>query len=618
MRRQDAAFLSLGTALILGLSCPAWYKAQTALANFGDLYLYHYPMRHLVFSSLQAGRLPFWNPYIFSGLPLAANSQSALFYPPALLGAFFPLTLAFSWEALFHLLWSALGMALLARRSGLGAAAGWLLAALYSLSPFVLYRVAEGIPTLLGSLSWAPWCWLAWLSGWRGFLAAAWALQFLSGHPQFLVVNALGMGVWALARGGRERSRAILGLLAEGLGAAALACLQGLMTWEFLRLSVRQDLPHAFTTAYSADLSVLGTWLYPDAWGNPWDRTFAGPPSIFFETTGVYIGVIGLGLAGVGFWKGRFWPALALVGLGFFLALGGNNPFYGALLDYTPLGWLRTPSRYLFLPLWGLILAAGAGLRWLGRRGRARWKVLLLVLAVADLAFWARRSLKAEGSGLYLAVNEALAERIGGSPWRVLTDPDMASPNKAMLYRAMNVNGYEAFYLGGYPEYAARSEGRAAADPSRTYLRRHDSPEMSRLGVKYYIAPSGRIQENRGALPLAYFVDAAGSPLPAAVEVSIERPERWRIRGRVPAGARRLVASQPLYPGWRARLDGAPVPLETWDGLLQSVALPSLGSRVGAFDLSLDFRPRFWLVGVLVSVLAWGCWLLRAFKIYRL
>ena len=73
---------------------------------------------------------------------------------------------------------------------------------MFSLSPFLIYRVTEGIPTLLASLSWTPWCWLALQSGRPGFLAGVWAMQFLSGHPQFMVLNALGMALWAATRPG--------------------------------------------------------------------------------------------------------------------------------------------------------------------------------------------------------------------------------------------------------------------------------------------------------------------------------------------------------------------------------------------------------------------------------
>ena len=72
------------------------FSPAKALAGFGDLFAYHYPLRQLATGALQSGHLPFWNPYIFCGVPLSANSQAALFYPLSVLGRILPLTLALS------------------------------------------------------------------------------------------------------------------------------------------------------------------------------------------------------------------------------------------------------------------------------------------------------------------------------------------------------------------------------------------------------------------------------------------------------------------------------------------------------------------------------------------
>ena len=149
MRRDDFVLTGLWTALVAALCAAALLVPGAALLNFGDLYAFHYPLRHLVGSSLAAGRLPFWNPYILGGVPLLADTQTALFYPVSLLGYFFPLLKALSWDCAFHLWWAGLGGMLLARRSGVAVAWALLLGASYALSPFLVYRSAEGIPTLL-------------------------------------------------------------------------------------------------------------------------------------------------------------------------------------------------------------------------------------------------------------------------------------------------------------------------------------------------------------------------------------------------------------------------------------------------------------------------------------
>ncbi len=608
MARKDSFMLAAFSGLILVLLAPAWFKPWTALANFGDLYAYHYPLRHLVVSALQSGRLPFWNPYIFSGLPLAANPQSVLFYPVSLLGAVVPLNLALTWDFTFHLIWAGLGMALLARRQGMRTLGAWLLAGFYALSPFLIYRVTEGIPTLLASLSWAPWCWLCWLCGGPAWLAAAWALQFFAGHPQFMVVNALGMTVWALLH--KQRVVLLWRLLFAGLGTLALTAVSWLPLAQFLGRSVRRGWPLMYTTAYSVDLRSLANWFYPNAWGNPLDASYAGPPSVFFETSGVFIGLLGLALAVWGLWRGGLTRALALIGLGLFLAAGGNNPVYLALLK-GPLGWLRTPARYLFLCLWGLIAAAARGWKALEKEFKpaAIIKILIVLIAVLELASWDKRFLHAEDARPYVSANAAMARAIGGQPFRVMTDPDLASPDKTMLYRAMNVNGYEAFYLGGYPEYAAKSEGHAAADASRMYLRDYESPQMRRLGVRFFLSAAGELRQGSAPLPLIYFSDEAGRASTGEAGLELKSPERWVARGVIPAGASRIVASQPLYPGWRARLDGQSEPLELWDGWLQSLRIPSGLAPGDPFSLELDFIPTRWFLWALISSLSWVGWL---------
>lgn len=47
----------------------------------GDLHLYFYPYWVEVARELRTGHLPVWNPYLFAGAPLLANSQVGVFYP---------------------------------------------------------------------------------------------------------------------------------------------------------------------------------------------------------------------------------------------------------------------------------------------------------------------------------------------------------------------------------------------------------------------------------------------------------------------------------------------------------------------------------------------------------
>ena len=132
-------------------------------------------------------------------------------------------------------------------------------------------------------------------------------------------------------------------------------------------------------------------------------------------------------------------------------------------------------------------------------------------------------------------------------------------------------------------------------------------PDMKRAGVAYYLDVSGRLIENPGALPLAYAVDASGRF--SGLAVSLPRPERWQVRGRLPAAARKIVVSLPRYPGWRAWLNGVSVALEPHDYFV-SLTLPDEPRAAHApVSLDVEFEPSHW---ALLTGLSAASWLLLA------
>lgn len=47
-----------------------------------DFRFWHLPHAVFIARALREHELPLWNPYIYCGMPFAANVQAALFYPP--------------------------------------------------------------------------------------------------------------------------------------------------------------------------------------------------------------------------------------------------------------------------------------------------------------------------------------------------------------------------------------------------------------------------------------------------------------------------------------------------------------------------------------------------------
>src|SRR5207302_175324 len=121
------------------------------------------------------------------------------------------------------------------------------------------------------------------------------------------------------------------------------------------------DWSGAMSAAYALPPAALWTWLNPGALGTPaagWQDVL----SVFYETCGGWAGPVALALAAYGLVRGkRRLPAAVLAVAGVFLAMGPRGPLSRAVLGFAVLSYLRTPSRWLFLVLWAVLLLAGAG-----------------------------------------------------------------------------------------------------------------------------------------------------------------------------------------------------------------------------------------------------------------
>jgi hypothetical protein len=114
----------------------------------GDLQTYFFPYWTAAARAFQAGWLPLWNPDLFAGAPLLANSQAGVFYPlnwplwwlsgSSLAG----MARTLHWSVLLHLGLAALNVALLARRLGLTRWSAALSGLLYAGSGYLGIHVA--------------------------------------------------------------------------------------------------------------------------------------------------------------------------------------------------------------------------------------------------------------------------------------------------------------------------------------------------------------------------------------------------------------------------------------------------------------------------------------------
>jgi hypothetical protein len=173
----------------------------------GDIYLYFYPYWQAAASALRDGRLPLWNPYLFMGAPLIANSQVGFFYPlnwP--LWLFLPIPAAATATIALHLIIAASGSYVLARRAlNLLPDAAVVVALLFGLGGYLTAQVEH--LNQLQALAWLPWALVVlgtpsdWSTG-RSFarrlalLSAFLALQLAAGHSQTVFITGMALFLW--------------------------------------------------------------------------------------------------------------------------------------------------------------------------------------------------------------------------------------------------------------------------------------------------------------------------------------------------------------------------------------------------------------------------------------
>lgn len=476
LRRQH-----LLAALLLALFVALLYYpllfTNRVLAS-GDILLYFHPYRDYVADALRQGQIPLWNPYTFMGAPLLANPQAAVLYPLHWPLIWLPVTKQIYWSAALHTWLLGFGGYLLLRRWGGGLWGGIICGLVLAGSGF--YGGLIGHLNQMNAAAWLPWGFWILECGMQNdgysaprtpysvlhivVFALLVALMLLAGHAQMAYINLFALGVWAvwpllrsLVTGHWSLVHSTLSrpliLLASGALGGLLSAAQLLPTVELSNLGLRSGgLDYAEVTSFSLKpLHLLWTLLPSYGWFEL--ETVFNTPA--YSEYIAYVGLIGLGLAAVGAWKGqgqgRGW-GLLLVGLGFLLALGRWNPLYFVLYWVVPgFDLFRNPARWMMLYTLGMALLAGVGAECLihYRKGLGirDWDSdvrapnpqslipFLLVILVGVELLLAARALPHTQTTAPQAVTD-----VRTAPAHLLTDPVRQGPNPAAMGRFLGMS----------------------------------------------------------------------------------------------------------------------------------------------------------------------------------
>ncbi|MCL6647933.1 MAG: YfhO family protein [Chloroflexi bacterium] len=387
-----------------------------------DLVTYFYPYREVVNAALREGRLPLWNPWLFLGVPLLANIQTAVLYPFTWLTITLPAPQAISVQTVLHVFLAGLGMYAFCRLSvGLDRLAALVGGLVFMLSGFLAGQT--GHPNQLAASAWLPIIFVLFEQACRRksvplvlLAGAALAIQFLAGHTQesYLTLVALGLFTGLQLLLGTQRAlflglpsprgvRAHLALTTRLLGrwtteivfitlafvavvalGLGLAAVQLLPTLELSGESIRAGgLSFKEATSFSLRPWELLRALLPGYLENPFSEYIA------------YVGILPLGLALVALGVRLRHPytiaCLVLAVLALFFALGSFNPFAPTLYRFWPgLNLFRVPARWLFLYTFAVATLAAIGMSAFTQFTRERhslsalrWRQLGITLTIA-------------------------------------------------------------------------------------------------------------------------------------------------------------------------------------------------------------------------------------------
>lgn len=348
----------------------AGYSPWTTHKEFilADVVRMMYPWRLLTMDLVKQGIIPLWNIYSFSGNPLIADVQSAVFYPlniiflvmqpqwawiiyimiqPILATFFMYLFIRSVGLSRVAALFAGIGFAFIGyldvwfEMGIIGHAALWL--------PFILWGITKFIDTK------------------KAFFLVLSALgitfSLLSGHTQttsYILLFSLAYFLY-MGFGKLTLRQTFVGLIILGLG-ISLAAIQIVPSFELLTLSAQDKITAIrIFQKFISPPSHIAMLFAPDFFGNPATGNFWGKDYGEFMS---YSGIVVLLVAFIGFFA-QF--KNKIVRLSFFTAiiafLVAFVPAIATLLFYSPIPVLNTelPSRTTFLASIGFVLASAYG-----------------------------------------------------------------------------------------------------------------------------------------------------------------------------------------------------------------------------------------------------------------
>ncbi len=340
-------------------------------AVWSDIFRNLYPLKNLAMSFLISGQWPLWNPYIFSGTPLLANFQTAVFYPLNLIYLFLSFLDAWTVIILLQPFLAGFFMYLFLRSIRISCLGALFSGSAFALLPFLIVWYEHA--SFGHTLAWLPLILFAiekFLKkiSWRYLLLITFGftLAILAGHPQplfFVFLITIAYFLFRLTDPVKLKKEKIL-LFFLAISFSFLLCAAQLLpTFELYRLASIGATSSSFIfEKYLLPFFHLITFFVPDFFGNIAAYNFWGYFD-YTETIG-YFGLLPLifGLYAI-FWRREkkvfFFSLLAMIASSLAFPLPTTKLFISLNL---PIISTNVPSRIFFITGFCFLVLAGLGI----------------------------------------------------------------------------------------------------------------------------------------------------------------------------------------------------------------------------------------------------------------
>ena len=372
---------------VIGLFCLYLFRDIVLSGHLligDDFFTFYLGMKKFLYDQVRLHHeIPYWNPYIFGGMPFWAHFESTIFYPLGFLFYLVSPEKAYGYTMFLHVFLAGLFMYLLVRSLGVSAVGGFVASAVFACNGYMMAILYLGHMSPVESYIWLPLV-IYFVNravhadrSWRNAIIAGalWGIQILAGAPQdaFYTFLASMLFLLFMVRGGRamrpDTLRALSIALLVFFAGAGLSCVQILPALEFIGESVRAALDdYEWSTLASYPLQGIVTVLLPHFFGNYADGSvWVSNTPWSLPQQNLYTGILTLVLLGFVSLQEkverrvRVFGGLLAVG-SLILAFGHNTPFYKLVYLLPGFDRFRAPSKIMVLWAFSMALLAGIGM----------------------------------------------------------------------------------------------------------------------------------------------------------------------------------------------------------------------------------------------------------------